>query len=104
MPRGSSGVSRALGHGASPLSVVTVAANSPSTSAASTLLHFSPSYVLDHEYGQTPQNQIMRQSSRSTVPATRAEARGTLDIEVSFIVLQALGEGVENSTIVAAAF
>ncbi|XP_059474162.1 transcription factor E2F3-like isoform X2 [Neocloeon triangulifer] len=80
MPRGSGGVSRALGHGASPLSVVTVAAASPSTSA-STIKYFSPSYVLDHEYGQTPQNQIMRQSSRSTVPPARTDARGTLDIE-----------------------
>jgi hypothetical protein len=82
MPRGSSGVSRALGHGASPLSVVTVAANTPSTSANSTISYFSPSYVLDHEYGQTPQNQIMRQATRSTVPPVRVDSRATLDIEV----------------------
>lgn len=93
MPRGAGGgaVSRgAGGHVMSPSPVL--AATPPATAAAAaavaaaansstSVLQHSPSYVLDHEYGQTPQNQIMRGTSRIVPPARTDQVKRRLVLE-----------------------
>ena len=45
------------------------------------LLTGSPSYVLDHEYGQTPVNQIMRGTAASRlVPPARTEVSPAIEV------------------------
>ncbi|XP_065352821.1 transcription factor E2F3 isoform X2 [Cloeon dipterum] len=70
MPR----VSQAPGHSAP------AAEPGASTSATTTYLP-SPSYMLDHEYSQTPQNQMLKPRSATAAPPLRQDARPVVDIE-----------------------
>lgn len=81
MPRGAAGVGRgAGGHVMNPSPVL--AATPPASAAATSTSVLSPSYVLDHEYGQTPQNQIMRGSGRFLPPArTDVSVRCNLNLK-----------------------
>ncbi|XP_065352820.1 transcription factor E2F3 isoform X1 [Cloeon dipterum] len=77
MPR----VSQAPGHSAP------AAEPGASTSATTTYLP-SPSYMLDHEYSQTPQNQMLKPRSATAAPPLRQDARPVVDIEPKTIVSQ----------------